>query len=164
MRGSGLCTCQAFNWSAETHPLYGGQYALLSIPNGMFISSKKNSHRSIQNFWPNFEYYMAQLWWCDHSPRARHPGMWSQVVLCFTMNKISWTNGIPVELFQILQDDTVTVLHLICQQIWKTQQWAQDWRRSVFIPVPKKGHAKECSNYHTVAFISRASKVMLKIL
>ena len=73
-------------------------------------------------------------------------------------------DGIPVELFQILKDDAVIVLHLICQQIWKTQQWPQDWKRSVFIPIPKKGNAKECSNYRTFAHISRVSKVMLKIL
>ena len=73
-------------------------------------------------------------------------------------------DGIPVELFQILKDDAVKVLHSICQQIWKTQQWPQDWKRSIFIPVPKKGNAKECSNYHTIALISHASKVMLKIL
>ena len=81
-----------------------------------------------------------------------------------TMNKLSGDDGIPVELFQILKDDGVKVLHSICQQIWKTQQWPQDWKRSVFIPIPKKGNAKECSNYHTVVFISHASKVMLKIL
>ena len=73
-------------------------------------------------------------------------------------------DGIPVELFQILKDDAVKVLHSICQQIWKTQQWPQDWKSSVFIPIPKKGNAKECSNYHTIALISHASKVMLKIL
>ena len=71
---------------------------------------------------------------------------------------------IPVELFQILKDDAVKVLHLTCQQIWKTQQWPQDWKRSVFIPIPKKGNAKECANYRTIALISQASKVMLKIL
>ena len=80
------------------------------------------------------------------------------------MNKASGGDGIPVELFQILKDDAVKVLHSICQQIWKTQQWPQDWKRSVFIPVPKKGNAKECSNYHTIALISHARKVMLKIL
>ena len=69
------------------------------------------------------------------------------------MNKASGDNGIPVELFQILKDDTVKVLHSICQQIWKIQQWPQDWKRSVFIAIPEKGNAKECSNYHTVAFI-----------
>ena len=81
-----------------------------------------------------------------------------------TMNKASGGDGIPVELFQILKDDAVKVLHSICQQIWTTQQCPQDWKRSVFIPIPKKGNAKECSNYHTIALISYAGKVMLKIL
>ena len=81
------------------------------------------------------------------------------------MNKASGGDGIPVELFQILKDDAVKVLHSICQQILKTQQWPQDWKRPVFIPVPKKGNAKDCSNYHTIALISHTSKVMmLKIL
>ena len=80
------------------------------------------------------------------------------------MNQASGVDGIPVELFQILKDDAVQVLHSIGQQIWKTQQWPQDWKRSVFIPMPKKGNAKECSNYHPIALISHASKVMLKIL
>ena len=81
-----------------------------------------------------------------------------------TTNKASGGNGIPVELLQILKDDTVKVLHSICQQIWKTQQWPQHWKRSVFIPISKKGNAKECSNYRTIALISHTSKVMLKIL
>ena len=81
-----------------------------------------------------------------------------------TMNKASGGEGIPVELFQILKDDAVKVLHSIRQQIWKTQQWPQDWKRSVFIPIPKKFNAKECSNYCTIALISHASKVKLKIL
>ena len=81
-----------------------------------------------------------------------------------TTNKASGGDGIPVELFQILKDDAVEVLYSICQQIWKTQQWLQDWKRSVFIPIPKKGNAKECSNYRTITVISHASKVMLKIL
>ena len=80
------------------------------------------------------------------------------------MSKANRGDGIPVELFQILKDDAVKVLHSICQQIWKTQQWPQDWERSVFIPIPKKGNAKECSKYHTIALISHASKVMFKIL
>ena len=80
------------------------------------------------------------------------------------MNNASGGDGIPVELFQILKYDAVKLLHSICQQIWKTQQWPQDWTRSVFIPIPKKGNAKECSNYRTFALISHASKVMLKIL
>ena len=83
--------------------------------------------------------------------------MWKSLVL-------SGGDGIPIELFQILKDDAVKVLHSIGQQIWKTQQWPQDWKSSVFIPIPKKGNAKECSNYHTIALISHANKVMLKIL
>ena len=79
-------------------------------------------------------------------------------------SKTSGGDGIPDELFQILKDDAVEVLQSICQQIWKTQQWPQDWKRSVFIPVPKKGNAKECSNYRIIALISHASKVMIKIL
>ena len=81
-----------------------------------------------------------------------------------TTNKASGGDGIPVELFQILKDDAMKVLHSICQQIWKTQQWPQDWKRSLFIPVPKKGNDKECSKYHTIALISHASKVMLKTI
>ena len=81
-----------------------------------------------------------------------------------TTNKASGGDGIPVELFQIRKDDAVKVLHSICQQIWKTQQWSQDWKRTVFIPIPKKGNAKECSNYHTIALMSHVSKVILKIL
>ena len=80
------------------------------------------------------------------------------------MNKVSGGDGIPVELFQILKDDAVNVLHSICQHIWKTQQWPQGWKRSVFILIPKKGNAKECSNYHTIALISHACTVILKIL
>ena len=81
-----------------------------------------------------------------------------------TTNKASGSDGIPIELFQILKDDAVKVLHSVSQQIWKTQQWSQDWKRSVFLPIPKKGNAKECSNYHTTALISHASKIMLKSL
>ena len=81
-----------------------------------------------------------------------------------TVNKTSGGDGIPAELFQILKDDAVKVLHSTCQQIWKTQRWPQDWKRSIFIPIPKKDNSKECSNYHTITLISHASKVMLKIL
>ena len=91
--------------------------------------------------------------------------MWSQVGLeSITKNKASGGDRIPIELFQILKVDAVKVLPSICQQVWKTHQWPQDWKRSVFIPVPKKGNAKECSNYRTIALISHAGKVMLKIL
>ena len=94
------------------------------------------------------------------------------MLILFIINKIFggsvyisiYGDGIPVELFQILKDSAVKVLHSICQQIWKAQQWSQDWKRSVFISIPKKGNAKECSNYHTIALISHASKIMLKIL
>ena len=81
-----------------------------------------------------------------------------------TMNKASGGDGIPIELFQILKDDAVKVLHSICQQLWKTQEWPQDRKRSVFIPISKKDNAKECSDYHTIALVSHASKVMLKII
>ena len=87
-----------------------------------------------------------------------------QALGSITTNKASGRDGIPLELFQVLKDDAVKVLHSICQQVWKTQQWQQDWKRSVFIPIPKKGNAKECSNYRTIALISHTSKVMLKIL
>ena len=80
------------------------------------------------------------------------------------MNKANGGDGISVELFQILKDDAVKVLHSICQQIWKTQLWPQDWKRPVYFSIPKEGNAKECSNYHTIAFLSHASKIMLKIL
>ena len=102
---------------------------------------------------------------CYFSPRARHRGMWSQVGLRnIITNKASGCDGIPVELFQILNDDAVKVLLSICQQIWKTQQWTQDWKRSVFIPIPKESNANECSNYYTIALISHASKVVVKSL
>ena len=92
----------------------------------------------------------------------KNEGKWA--LGSITMNKASWGDGIPVELFQILKDDVVKVLHSICQQTWKTQQWPQDWKKSAFIPIPKKGNAKKCSNYRTIALSSHASKLMLKIL
>ena len=125
--------------------------------------------------------YMEELYKKDlHNP-DNHNGvithLESDIVECevkwalgsITMNKASGGDRIPAviwgcELFHILKDDAVKVLHSICQQIWKTQQWSQDWKRLVFIPIPKKGNAKKCSNYHTTALISQASKVMLKIL
>ena len=91
-----------------------------------------------------------------------YEGKWA--LESITTNKASGGDDIPAELFQILKDDAVKVLHSICQQIWKTQQWPQDWKRSLLIPIPKKGNAKEFSNYHTIALISHTSKVMLKIL
>ena len=120
--------------------------------------------------------YTEQLYKKDLHDPDNHDGMIThlepdileykvkQALGSITTNKVSGGNGIPVELFQILKDDAVKVLRSICQQIWKTQQWPQDWKRSVFIPIPKKGNAKECSNYCTIAVISQASKVMLNIL
>ena len=99
--------------------------------------------------------------WIPTSPSFCAP---VKVAFEIPINKASGGDGISVELFQILKNDAVKVLHSICQQIWKTQQWPQDWKRSVFIPVPKKGNVKECSNYHTIALISHASKVMPQIL
>ena len=100
----------------------------------------------------------------DHSPRARLVCEVKGTLGSITMNKTSGGDGIPVELFQILKDDAVKVLHSICQQIQKTQQWPQDWKKSVFIPILKKGNTKECSNYCTIAILSHTSKVMLKII
>ena len=126
----------------------------------------------IQKRWQEY----TELYKKDLHDQDNHDGVITQLqpdileceVKCalesITMNKASGGDGIPVELFQILKDDAVKVLHSICHQIWKAHQWPQDWKRSVFIPVPKKGNGKECSNYHTTALISHASKVMLKIL
>ena len=108
---------------------------------------------------------MTQITTCGHSPRARHPECKVKWALgSITTNKASGGDGILAELFQIRKDDAVKVLHSICQQIWKTPQWPLDWKRSVLIPIPKKGNAKECSNYHKIALISHTRKVMLKIL
>ena len=114
--------------------------------------------------------YLAPLNWWFQSPVITH--LEPDILECevrwalesITTNKASGDDGIPVELFEILKDDAVKVLHSICRQIWKIQQWPQDWKRSVFIPIPRKGNPKECSNFHTIALISHASKVTLKIL
>ena len=115
--------------------------------------------------------YTEELYKIDIHDPDNHNGMITHLELDFleckvkwalesiTMNKAGGDNGIPAELFQILKDDAVKALHSICQQSWKTQQWPQGWKRSVFIPIPKKGNAKECSNYHTIALISHASDV-----
>ena len=136
--------------------------------NGRDLTEAEDIKKRGKNTQKNYtkKIFMTQIiMMCDHAPRARHPGMGFKWALgSITMNKASGSDGIPVELFQILKDDAMKVLHSICQQIWKTQQWLQDWKRSVFIPIPKKGNAKECSNYCTTALISHSSKVMLKIL
>ena len=102
--------------------------------------------------------------WCHRSPRAILECEVKWALGSITTNKASGGDGIPVELFQILKDGDVKVLHSIHQQVWKIQHWPQDWKRSVFIPIPKKGNAKECSNYSTIALISHASNIMLRIL
>ena len=119
--------------------------------------------------------YTEELYKKDHHDPDNHDGVITHLesdileyevkwaLGSITMNKASRGDRIPAKLLQILKDDAVKVLHSVCQQIWKTQQWPQDGKRSVFIPIPKKGTAKECSNYRTIAFISHASKVMLKI-
>ena len=146
------------------------QLALKKDRNGMDLTEAEDIKKRWQEY--TEELYKKDLHDPDnhngvinHSSRARHPGMWSQVGLrSITRNKDSGGDGIPAELLQVLKDDAVKVLHSICHQISKTQQWPQDRKRSVFIPIPKKGNAKECSNYFTIVLISYASKVMLKIL
>ena len=112
--------------------------------------------------------YTEELYKTDLHYPDNHDGVITHLEPDILECEVKWAlesiSGIPGELFQILKDDAVKVLHSICQQMWKTQQWPQDWKRSVFIPIPKKGNAKECSNYHTIALISHASKVMLQIL
>ena len=132
--------------------------------------------REAEDFKKQWGEYVEELYKKDLHNQNNHDGVTAHlepdILDCevkwtlesITTNKATGGDGIPVELFQILKDDAVKVLHSICQQIWKTQQWPQDWKRSVFIPIPKKGNAKECSNYRTIALISHASKVMLKIL
>ena len=143
----------------------------------------------MQNVWPDekqelwisdikkrWQEYTEELYKNDLHNQGNHSGVITHLepdileyevkwaLGCITTNNASGGDGIPVELFQIMEDDAVKVLYSICQQIWKTQQWPQDWKRSVFIPIPKKGNVKQCSNYHTIALISHASKVVLKIL
>ena len=129
-----------------------------------------------ENIKKRWQKYTEELYRKDLHDPANHDGVITQlepdILECevkwalgsITINKASGVGGIPVELFKILKDDAVKVLHSICQQICKTHQWPQDWKRSVLIPIPKKGNAKECSNYCTVTLISHASKVMIKIL
>ena len=136
--------------------------------NGMGLTEAEDIKKRWQEY--TEELYKKDL----HDPDNLHNGMITHLepdsLECkvrwalgsITLNKTKGGDGIPVELSQILKDNAVKVLHSICQQIWKTQQWPQDWKRSVFIPIPKKGNAKEYSNYHTIALISHANKVMLK--
>ena len=136
--------------------------------NGMDLTEAEDIKKRQQEY--KEELYRKDLHYPDnHDGVITH--LQSDILKCevkwalgiISMNRASGADGIPVKLFHILKDDAVEVLHLVCQQIWKTQQWPQDWKRSVFIPIPKKGNAKECSNYCTIALISHASKEMLKI-
>ena len=162
-------TRDLFKKIRETKGTFHAKMGLIKDKNGMDLTEAED----IKKRWQE---YMEELYKKDlHDPDNHDGGITHSepdVLECevkwalesITMNKASGGDGIPVELFQILKDDAVNVLHSICHQIWKTQQWPQDWKRSVFIPIPKKGNAKECSNYHTIALSSHASKVMLKIL
>ena len=144
------------------------------------ILSKNTQNTSVQNTSvQNTEYswqeYTEELYKKDLHDSDNHDGVITHLETDILECKVKWALGsitmnkasggdVQIELFQILKDDAVKVLHSICQQIWKTQQWPQDWKRSVFIPIPKKGNAEECLNYCTIALISHASKVMLRIL
>ena len=162
-------TRDLFKKIRDTKGTFHAKMGSLKDRNGMDLTEAED----IKKRWQE---YTEELYKKDLHDQDKHDGVitdlepgtleceakWS--LESITMNKASGGDGIPVELFQILKDDTVKLLHSICQQIWKTQQWPQDRKRLVFIPIPKKGNAKECSNYCTMTLISHASKVMLKIL
>ena len=160
-------TRDLFKKIRDTRGTFHAKMGTLKGRNGMNLTEAEDTKR-----WQEYtEIYKKDLKDPDnHNGVLTH--LESDILVCevkwalgsITMNKASGDDGIPAELFQILKDDAVKVLHSSCQQIWKTQQWPQDWKRSVFIPIPKKGNAKECSNYHPIALISYTSKVMLKIL
>ena len=162
-------TTDLFKKTRDIKGTFHAKMGLIKDGNGMDLTEAEDIKKRWQEY--TEELYKKDL----HNP-DNHDGVNTQlepdILECevkwalgsITMNKASGGDGIPVELFQILKDDAVNVLHSICQQIWETQQWPQDWKRSIFIPIPKKGNAKECSNYCTIAIISHASKIMFKIL
>ena len=162
-------TRDLFKKTRHTKRIFHAKMSSIKDRNGMDLTEAED----IKKRWQE---YTEELYKKDFQDQDNHDGVITDlepdilecevkwVLESITMNKASRSDGIPLELFQTLKDDAVKVLHLICQQIWKTQQWSQDWKRSVFIPIPKKGNAKECSNYLTIALISLASEVMLKIL
>ena len=162
-------TRDLFKKTRDTKGTFHSKMSSIKDRNGMDLTETED----IKKRWQE---YTEELYKKDFHDPDNHSGMITYLepdileyevkwaLGSITMNKASGGDGIPVELSQILKDDAVKVLHSICQQIWKTQQWPQDWKRSVFIPIPKKGNAKEFSNYHTIALISHASKVILKIL
>ena len=161
-------TRDLFKRIRDTTGIFHAKMGTVNDRNGMDLTEAQD----IKKRWPE---YTEELYKKDNDP-DNHVGVITHlepdILECeikwtlgnMTMNKASGGDGIPAELFQILKDDAVKVLHSICQQIWKTEQWPQERERSVFIPIPKKGNAKECSNYCTIALILHASKVMLKIL
>ena len=151
-------TRELFRKTGDTKEICHARTGTIKDRNGRNLTEAKEIKKRWQEYTELYKKGLNgpdNLRWCNHSSRVRYPELWSQVDL---------RKEIPAELFQTQRDDAVKVLHSICQQIWKTRQWPQDWKRSVFIPILKKGIAKECSNYQTIAFISHASKVMLKIL
>ena len=162
-------TRDLFKKIRDTKGTFHAKMGSIKDKNGMDL-------REAEDIKKRWQEYTEELYKKDFHDQDNHDGMITHlepdILECevkwalesINMNKASAGDGIPVELFQILKDDGEKVLHSICQQIWKTHQWPQDWKRSVFIPISKKGNAKECSNYHTIALISQASEVMLKIL
>ena len=162
-------TGDLFNKIRDTKGTFHEKKSTIKNRNGMDLRVAEDTKRRWQEY--TEELYKKDL----HEPDD-HDGVITHLEPDILEYEVKWTlgnittnkaigcDGIPVELFQILKDDALKVLHSICQQIWKTQQWPQAWKRSVFIPIPKKGNAKECSNFHTIALISHASKVMLKNL
>ena len=162
-------TRDLFKKISDTKGIFHAKMGLIKNRNGMDLTEADDIKKRQQE-------YTEELYKKDVYDQDNHNGVITHLepdilerevkwaLESITMNKASGGDGIPVELFQILKDDAVKVLHSICQPIWKTQQWPQDWKRSVFIPIPKKSNAKECSNYHTITPISHTSKVMLKIL
>ena len=157
-----------FKKMRDTKGTFHAKMGTIKDRNGMHLTEAENIKKRWQEY--TEELYKKDLHYPDNDGVITH--LQPYILECevkwalgsITTNKASGGDGIPVELFQILKDDAVKVMHSICQQIWKTQQWPQDWKKSVFIPIPKKGNAKECSDYHTNALISHARKIMLKIL
>ena len=160
-------TRYVFKKIRDTMETFHAKMGIIMDRNGMDLTEAED----IKKRWQEYtELYKKDL----HDP-DNHNDVITHLVLDILECKVEWAlgsittnkaiggDGIPVEVFQILEDDAVKVLHSICQQIWKTQQWPQDWKRSLFIPIPKKGNPKECSNYCTIALISHISKVMFKI-
>ena len=162
-------TRELFRKIRDTKGIFHAKMDTIKDRNSMDLTEAENTEKRWQE-------YTEELYRKDLNDPDSHDGVNTHLepdileckVKCtlgsIIMNKASGCDGVPAELFQILKDDAIKVLHSICQQIWKAQQWPQDWKRSVFIPIPKKGNPKECSNYQTIALILHANKVILKIL